>query len=86
MEPGCCVLVGGWAEAQTALGKGRRGRLAQSSRLARAFPYPLILLDNVVTQAVLMWSAALLLGTIGVLILWFGFFSFPSPPPSSVNN
>lgn len=33
-------------------------------------------MDNAVTQAVLMWSAAFLLGTVGVLILWFGLFLF----------
>lgn len=41
-------------------------------------------MDNVVTQAVLMWSAAFLLGTIGVLILWFGFFFFFIPPLLSI--
>lgn len=40
-------------------------------------------MDNAVTQAVLMWSAAFLLGTVGVLILWFGLFLFFPP---SVNN
>lgn len=64
---------------------GREAKVAAQSSpcLARAFPYPLILLEgtggNAVSQAVLMWSAAFLLGTIGVLILWFGFFLF-SPP------
>lgn len=36
------------------------------------------------SQAVLMWSAAFLLGTVGILILWFGFFFFLFSP--SVNN
>lgn len=36
-------------------------------------------MGNVVTQAVLMWSAAFLLGTVGVLISWFGLFLFFSP-------
>lgn len=71
--------VGCWAEAQTALGKGCRRRLARSSLVWPTF-FPIrcfclkILVDNAVSQAVLMWSAVFLLGTVDVFILWFGFF------------
>lgn len=64
-------------------GKGAGGGWPRALVWPVLFPIPCfcgkVLVDNVVTQAVLMWSAAFLLGTIGVLILWFGFFLFFPP-------
>lgn len=61
-------------------GKGAEGGWPRALLWPVLFPIPCfcwkVLMDNVVSQAVLMWSVAFLLGTIGVLILWFGFFLF----------
>lgn len=70
--------MGCWAEVQAALGKGQEGGWLRAC-LAHVLPSPLLLLEDTGgyrESGSSYWSAAFLLGTLGVLISWFGIFLF----------